>query len=1236
MKRTYWLALILALAGLVVVAPLALATAYHPITVDGDLSDWAGDEYLETDGGYDLYLTWDATNLYLGLSGAYLGDTGGQDSSFFACFDTNLTAGSGAAADGYGNVAFNTNLFAPEFCYYFAGGGGWFEWSSWNGAAWDWQGWDNTGTYYNWPGNPAPLPGSELTIPRSNLGNPTQVGVVAWLTAESPSGPASPVLASWPTPNPDGVTPTLYRFYKFSPLGDGISPNSAVPDATSSVQISEIRTDQPSTDNDEYFELAGTAGTSLNDLTYLVIGDGTGGSGVIEEVTALTGQTMPGSGFFVAAESTFSLGTADLVTDLNFENSDNVTHLIVRDFSGALNEDLDTNDDGILDVTPWTEVVDLIALILEDNPPVTTEYHYGPPTVGPDGSYVPGHAYRCSSTWIVGQFDPAAGDDTPGTANLCSADVAVDKVGPATVAASSTMTYTLSYENGSPFDAQGVVITDILPNDVSYRADGSGLPCPACTPGATGTLTWYVGTLTSTNSVFFTLTVTVSDSVPFDTVLTNTAEITAAGDAITANNSATVETTVVGVDLSVSKTGPTGPVWPGDTITYTISFDLLGTDPALDIALTDTFPADFTYTGHHVYPSMNCTPTVASLVCATPTLTQAGWLVITGTVASSPSSYVLTNTAEIAASNDGSTGNNSDEYVNYLVMPIQEIQYVPDPANDDASPYADQYVWVEGVATAGSDVFLSGTGGQIRYFIEDPAGGPWSGLYVYKGSSLPAVQEGDWVLLYGYLSEYYGVTELDLTAAGGIQQIISSGNPLPPPEVLATAAYTPTGAATAEAYESVLIEFQSAVVTSVDPANGEWTFDDGSGETRADDWSSLLTYEPAIGDLYGFIRGIGNFYNEYKLVPRYDADVDLDYAVTFVYHDLEQVVPDGVTLHIAGNFNGWSTTATPMDGDGTDDVYTATVVLDDVPYDLEYKYIAGDSWDNGQGDILNTSNHQTTVTESTVLDEYRSISSGWAKLNGPSPITINLGDPTPVITGETWFSDLPFGANQVLVAELGYGTDADLNTWTWSEATFSGRVGNNDAFSGTLTPAATGVFSFAIRFDGNWGTGNPNSTWYAGDLDGNPFDIGQAGVLTVVAPELTIDKTVAPKEDIGLGSVVTFTIVLSNSGDADALSVIMTDVLPLEVDFGGWIEQNGAIEANDALTWTGSLSGGMQLTFAFTATVGTDDSFYGQPVTNIAYFDSDNAGSGSDGTGFTILPAPEKHHIYLPIVVKND
>ena len=110
------------------------------------------------------------------------------------------------------------------------------------------------------------------------------------------------------------------------------------------VIINEIRIDQLGTDDDEYFELSGTASTSLDGMTYIVLGDTTGGvCGVIESVTGLTGQSIRASGFFVAAEPTFTLGVANLQdTDLlDFENGNNVTHMLVTGFTGAIGDDLD-------------------------------------------------------------------------------------------------------------------------------------------------------------------------------------------------------------------------------------------------------------------------------------------------------------------------------------------------------------------------------------------------------------------------------------------------------------------------------------------------------------------------------------------------------------------------------------------------------------------------------------------------------------------------------------------------------------------------------------------------------------------------------------------------------------------------------------------------------------------------------------------------------------------------------
>ncbi|HYO19477.1 MAG TPA: ExeM/NucH family extracellular endonuclease, partial [Dermatophilaceae bacterium] len=91
-----------------------------------------------------------------------------------------------------------------------------------------------------------------------------------------------------------------------------------------------------------------------------------------------------------------------------------LTLLLVRGFSGALNQDLDVNNDGILDQTPWAAVVDAVAV----NDGGIGDLTYGL-TLGPnfDGlsSFAPGGASRIPdgldsdspSDWVRNDFDLA-------------------------------------------------------------------------------------------------------------------------------------------------------------------------------------------------------------------------------------------------------------------------------------------------------------------------------------------------------------------------------------------------------------------------------------------------------------------------------------------------------------------------------------------------------------------------------------------------------------------------------------------------------------------------------------------------------------------------------------------------------------------------------------------------------------------------------------------------------------
>ncbi len=158
--------------------------------------------------------------------------------------------------------------------------------------------------------------------------------------------------------------------------------------------INEIIVNTAATDQ-EFLELAGTPGSSLDGFTILEVESG----GVIDTVIDLSGS-FGGTGFFLLAspEAESDLGvTADLPILNNTFTNASQTYLLVQGFVGSSSDDIDANNDGVIDNEPWSSIVDSVAIIENDGPTI-----YSTNVLGPDGNFLAAGGFRDPA--ITGDF----------------------------------------------------------------------------------------------------------------------------------------------------------------------------------------------------------------------------------------------------------------------------------------------------------------------------------------------------------------------------------------------------------------------------------------------------------------------------------------------------------------------------------------------------------------------------------------------------------------------------------------------------------------------------------------------------------------------------------------------------------------------------------------------------------------------------------------------------------------
>ena len=230
----------------------------------------------------------------------------------------------------------------------------------------------------------------------------------------------------------------------------------------------------------------------------------------------------------------------------------------------------------------------------------------------------------------------------------------------------------------------------------------------------------------------------------------------------------------------------------------------------------------------------------------------------------------------------------------YLVLnrnvTIQDVQY--NPFGTDVSGYNGYRVSLTGIVTA--DTLDDHPGGSFRLYMQNGQG-PWSGIQMgtrgTNGNLIQGLQKGQKVTINGLIwddpvTPTFNVTRIDSASS---VNVISSGNPVPTPEILQTNVIGTggNGLVSKEEWESVLLRYNNVLVTNENadfPSNfGEMYVSDGSGDTRVEledgrhDYHNLSDptrlYYVKTGSTFDALQGILYYsFSDYKLVPRNNSD----------------------------------------------------------------------------------------------------------------------------------------------------------------------------------------------------------------------------------------------------------------------------------------------------------------------------------------------------------------------------
>ncbi|MBN1937895.1 MAG: DUF11 domain-containing protein [Anaerolineae bacterium] len=615
------------------------------------------------------------------------------------------------------------------------------------------------------------------------------------------------------------------------------------------------------------------------------------------------------------------------------------------------------------------------------------------------------------------------------------------------------------------------------------------------------------------------------------------------------------------VDLAIAKTSTPLPLIAGAPVTYLITVTNLGPSDVFGALVSDTLPTELLPQGSDPYPSWQCIPSSGALCTAS----GSGW-VLTDLITLSAESYV---TYIITGRLDSSASANVVN-VATVTAPPGAVEHILEnnQATDQQSPTTEADLAVAKVAS--SDTVIAGT--ILTYTITYTNTEPSDSRDVFITDTLPAG------------TVFRGVVSPGLLPVVNGQQLVWS-RPTLGAQVADTVVFTVTVSpwATGELVNRVEI---SSIVPDPVLGNNSDTMTT-TVVTLADlEVSKLDAPDPVVaGDVLTYTLIYTNHGPSYaRQVTITDS---LPISVTWGGVRSSSVVTREESLS-----SGWVRWVTPSLAAGASGTIVFTVTVTDslvLPGEIT-NWVTITSQTTDPGPNANDESINTTVVLQTDLRVTKSASTNVVAPGEPVTYTIVVtnASATVRVVDATTSDTLPGGLFQGLAwtCQPSPGSSCGLTSGFGSLAHSIERLEPG----GTVTYIVIGnvVPSTTLSSVSN----TADIAVPGGYVDSN-LSNNQASVRVSLVPQadLSVRKLDSP-DPVLAGTVLTYTLIHTNTGPSYARSITLTDRLTTGVTFGGMLPGSAAPSSitpspdGQVVEWTWSeLAVDAVVTTRFTVTV---------------------------------------------------